>query len=165
MKTKLKLFIIFKASPWSPPAWMKKAENGSKPSMLGSVTPNGLRDDPRVHSSWALYISKFITAYNDKGVPIWAITPQNEPEFPAPWEACSYNASGERDFISGFLGPTLEEHHPEVLILAYDHNKDHLLEWAKTILGADVKNYVDGMAFHCKESTVQMRIILYFVDI
>jgi len=38
----------------------------------------------------------------------------------------------------------------KVLILAYDHNKDHLLEWAETILGSDYKNYVDGMAFHCK---------------
>jgi len=104
-------------------------------------------------------------------VHVWAITPQNEPEFPAPWEACAYNSTLERDFIGGYLGPTLDNHHPEVrwpsfifllycmcyiicstkvLILAYDHNKDHLLEWAETILGSDYKNYVDGMAFHCK---------------
>jgi len=45
---------------------MKKPVNGSKSSMLGSATPGGLKDDPRVKASWALYISKFITAYKKK---------------------------------------------------------------------------------------------------
>jgi len=36
----------------------------------------------------------------------------------------------------------------QVLILAFDHNKDHLLDWAETIIGGDANNYVDGMAFH-----------------
>lgn len=135
------------ASPWSPPAWMKKPLDG-KTSMLGSVWPNGLREEPKYRTAWAQYISKWITAYKNKGVPIWAITPQNEPEFPAPWEACAYNETGERDFINGYLGPTLDSVHPEVLILAFDHNKDHLLSWAQTIMGGDKGNYVDGMAFH-----------------
>jgi glucosylceramidase len=99
---------------------MKKPVDG-KASMTGSATPNGLLDDPRVHSAWALYISKFISAYFKKGVPIWAVTPQNEPEFPAPWEACSYNSTGESDFINDYLGPTLKATHPDVLILVLSY--------------------------------------------
>lgn len=138
------------ASPWSPPAWMKKPVNGVQ-SMLGSAYPNGLLDDPKVKASWALYISKFIQAYADQDVPIWAITPQNEPEFPAPWEACAYNASSELEFINKFLGPIVKTNHPRMLILAFDHNKDHLKDWAQTIVSGDEGpdyGYVDGLAFH-----------------
>ena len=84
-------------------------------------------------------------------MPIWAITPQNEPEFAAPWEACAYDQTYEMDFINSYLGPTLHQNHPDVLILAFDHNKDHLLSWAETVMGGDTGpdgGYVDGMAFH-----------------
>jgi hypothetical protein len=93
----------------------------------------------------------FVPVYVLLGVPIWAITPQNEPEFAAPWEACAFNQTYERDFINKYLGPTLDQNHPDVLILAFDHNKDHLFDWAKTVMGGDTGpngGYVDGMAFH-----------------
>ena len=32
-------------------------------SMIESAAPEGLCADPRVHAAWALYFSKFITAY------------------------------------------------------------------------------------------------------
>ena len=129
------------ASPWSPPGWMKvstanreteietetevktDAESGRADppplpmTMTGSNTPNGLIPSPEVMAAWALYISYFIDAYAMLDIPIWAVTPQNEPEFPAPWEACSYNASFERAFIDGFLGPQLRKAHPKVCIL------------------------------------------------
>ena len=34
----------------------------------GSATPHGLINDPRVKSAYALYLSKFLTAYEDKGI-------------------------------------------------------------------------------------------------
>lgn len=156
------------ASPWSPPPWMKVPMADGNASMTGSSTPNGLKDDPRVKQAWARYLSKFITAYQNKGVPIWAITPQNEPEFPAPWEACSYNASYEKGFIRDYLGPVLRSEHPDLKILAFDHNKDHLKDWTKVMLVDDsftnavgtppdyvnrsvvVADLIDGMAFHCE---------------
>lgn len=139
------------ASPWSPPSWMKNPVSGSvNSSMLGSASPNGLKDDPQTKTAWARYISKFITAYKYKGVPIWAITPQNEPEFAAPWEACTYTSTYEKSFIEKHLGPQLRNDHPGLKILAFDHNKDHLLQWTRTVISGDTEKYVDGMAFHCK---------------
>ena len=104
------------ASPWSPPAWMKT--NGT---MNGSHMP-GLRDDCR--DAWARYFANWIEAYKQHGVQIWAVSVQNEPEHNAPWEACCYTAAEEAEFIAGHLGPTLQALHPEVAILAYDHNKE-----------------------------------------
>lgn len=34
-------------------------------SMIGSALPQGLLPDPRVHAAWALFFSKFITAYKE----------------------------------------------------------------------------------------------------
>lgn len=146
--TNAKLRLL--ASPWSPPAWMKRPVSGqSTSSMLGSDSSRGLKVDPIVQQVWASYISYFISAYKAAGVPIWALTPQNEPEFAAPWEACVYNASTELQFIENYLGPTLEKQHPDLRILAFDHNKDHLFHWAKVMFGSGKgRQYVDGMAFH-----------------
>lgn len=140
------------ASPWSPPSWMKAADSLNKSSMLGSALPNGLRDDPKVKLAWARYISYFVSAYARKGVPIWGVTPQNEPEFPAPWEACSYTAQYEADFIGNYLGPIIKNDHPDIKLLAFDHNKDHLKRWTEVMFSgsSSAKNFIDGMAFHCK---------------
>jgi O-glycosyl hydrolase len=138
------------ASPWSPPAWMKApVPSTGEPSMTDSASPNGLLPGDRVRQSWASYITKWVQAYANSGVDVWAVTPQNEPEFNAPWEACKWNASGELDFINRFLGPILKSSFPQINILAFDHNKDSLLDWTKTIIGGDEGNFVDGMAFHC----------------
>lgn len=136
------------ASPWSPPFWMKISNPDVKPTMSGSATPRGLSNDPAIERSWAKYISRFISAYKKHDVPIWALTPQNEPEFAAPWEACAYNASTELEFINNHLGPVMREEHPDLKIIAFDHNKDHLIHWTETMFGENDKGFVDGMAFH-----------------
>jgi glucosylceramidase len=44
--------------------------------------------DKSYQAAWALFFSKFISAYNALGFNIWGITIQNEPEFDAPWGVC-----------------------------------------------------------------------------
>ncbi|KAI9916321.1 hypothetical protein PsorP6_018081 [Peronosclerospora sorghi] len=139
----LKLFL----SPWSPPAWMKRSGAEYVASMLGSMHPVGLKDEMR--ASWALYFSKFITAYKQQGVTFWGLTPQNEPEFAAPWEACMYNASYQAEFIGTFLGPVLARDHPDMTLLVFDHNRASVRQWAETIYShPTASQYVHGMAFH-----------------
>jgi len=55
------------SSPWSPPGWMKA--NGS---MLGGSMRR------RYIGNYAQYFIKFLQAYGAEGVPIAAVTPQNE---------------------------------------------------------------------------------------
>mmetsp|Transcript_14465 Transcript_14465/g.35033 ORF Transcript_14465/g.35033 Transcript_14465/m.35033 type:complete len:785 (-) Transcript_14465:1252-3606(-) len=154
-------FKLF-ASPWSPPKWMKKPSSKEDikagrdyPSgMTGSTQPSCLREGTgkgsKYAKAWALYFSKFISAYLKYGAPLRAVTVQNEPEFPAPWEACSYTPDTEADFIGYHLGPQLEKDHPNVEIFMFDHNKDHMVTWAKTILNEThpSSKYVKGTAYH-----------------
>ena len=74
------------ASPWSPPAWMKS--NGA---MDGNGAPQGLRAE--ASSSWAAYLSRWLSAWSRKGVNVSLLTVQNEPMAPSPWEACFYDAA------------------------------------------------------------------------
>lgn len=123
------------ASPWSPPSWMKEPSSKKDinasllhaSTMTGSAQPSCLREGTAKNSTyakaWALYMSKFISAYRDHGVRLNAVTVQNEPEFPAPWEACSYTPETQAEFIAYHLGPQLEKDHPDVRIFMFDHNK------------------------------------------
>ncbi len=64
--------INIMASPWSPPAWMKRPTSADPvgalhaTGMTGSAEPNCLREgtgpDSRYAASWALYFSKFLDA-------------------------------------------------------------------------------------------------------
>jgi len=129
------------ATPWSPPAWMKT--NGK---MDGSGRP-GLKDNCK--AVWAKYFSKWIDAYKAQGISVWAVTPQNEPENLARWEACVYNPEQEMEFIAGQLGPVLKEDHPEVKILVFDHNKDHVFKWAEALhANPAAEQFAHGVAFH-----------------
>eukprot|EP00457_Paulinella_chromatophora_P002029 gb/GEZN01002033.1/.p1 GENE.gb/GEZN01002033.1/~~gb/GEZN01002033.1/.p1 ORF type:complete len:717 (+),score=87.05 gb/GEZN01002033.1/:22-2172(+) len=137
------------ASPWSPPAWMKRENKMGQKSMVGSAEQNGIEQDPKYLASWALYFSKFLTAYKAQGIHLWGVTVQNEPEFAAPWEACMWAPYEQTNFIKNYLGPQLAADHPGTKIFAFDHNKDHLVIWA-SIMYADTAAaaFIDGMAFH-----------------
>jgi len=77
------------------------------------------------------------------------MTVQNEPEYAAPWEACAYSAEQERDFVKHYLGPIMKENHPDMKVVVFDHNKDHIVQWADTIFGDnDTSQYVWGIGFH-----------------
>lgn len=131
------------ASPWSPPAWMKDTGQmcGAQSKLL-----------PQWQGAWALHLARFAQALADEGLPLWAMTVQNEPAArTVTWEACSYTAEEERDFVRDFLGPTLEAQGflPGLRLLVWDHNRDQMLERAKVIYSDPAaESYVWGMAFH-----------------
>jgi len=131
------------ASPWSPPAWMK-----SNNDML-----HGGKLLPVYYQSWANYYAKFVKAYEKEGIPVWAVSVQNEPMAKQTWESCIYTAEEERDFIKNFLGPTLQRSGlSEKKIVAWDHNRDLIYQRASTILGDPAAaKYVWGIGFHWYE--------------
>lgn len=148
------------ASPWSPPAWMKAPTEDDvegalhAENMTSSAFPVCLRDgvgkQSKYAASWALFFDKFITAYANHGVKFYGVTVQNEPEFAAPWDACAYDIHNEGDFIANHLGPQLKKSHPDVKLLIFDHNKDHIVMWAKKLLTKEhpASKYIDGTAVH-----------------
>jgi glucosylceramidase len=140
------------AVPWSPPAWMKT-----------SGTMNGGNMNTAYFPSLAQYFVKFIQGYEQQGVPIYAVLPQNEPlnsnsGYPTEYLA----AADEATFIGGNLGPALSAAAlSNVNIIGYDHNWDQPSYPETLLANSSAANYVAGSAFHCyagdvsAQSTVQ----------
>lgn len=134
------------ASPWSPPAWMKERVWGQQ-SMLLSAQPNGLM--PSMQRPWAKYFSKFISAYSGHGIDLWGVTVQNEPEAAVGWEACLWTPEYMAAFVRDHLGPVLEADHPGVKIIGFDHNKDHVVDYATAAYSdPEAAKYFYGMGVH-----------------
>jgi glucosylceramidase len=136
--------VFFYASPWSPPAFMKKNN-----SML-----KGGKLLPEFNSSWATYFTMFIKAYEAEGIPVWGISLQNEPMAVQTWESCTFTAEEERDFLKNFLGPVMEKAGMgDKKIIVWDHNRDFLSQRANVILSdPEAAKYVWGVGFHWYES-------------
>jgi glucosylceramidase len=130
------------ATPWSPPEWMKQDSLG----MIGGTLRAG--DEP----SYAEYITDFVRKYWESGIPIYALTPQNEPGQAANYPSMTFPAIDEAAFITNHLRPTLDAAQFDwVRILGYDHNWNN--SYPSDLLG-DLQSEgaladLDGIAFHC----------------
>src|SRR5215831_11475787 len=131
------LFLF--SSPWSPPGWMK-ANN----SMLGGSMRR------KYMASYANYFSKFLEGYQAEGVPVQAITVQNEVDTDQDGRmpACIWPQEYEADFVRQFLGPALEHSGSKTKIWLIDHNYNL---WGRAIgelETPDVHKYSNAIAWH-----------------
>ncbi len=131
------LFLF--SSPWSPPGWMKA--NGS---MLGGSMRK------KYYASYAQYFLKFLQAYAAEGVPIQAVTSQNEVDTDQDGRmpACLWGQEYEIEFVKGHLGPVLREHGIPAKIWLLDHNYNL---WGRVICeldDPDVRKYANAVAWH-----------------
>jgi glucosylceramidase len=137
--------IRFMANPWSPPAWMKT--NGSMIGVVNGQTGTLISSD---YGPLAQYFVKFIQAYQAQGIPIYAITPQNEPLYvPPDYPGMSWAASDESSFIKNNLAPALTSANLHPKILGYDHDWSGQ-SYAQTLLSdPTTNNDLAGIAWHC----------------
>lgn len=137
--------LKFMANPWSPPAWMKTNGSmyGTSNGQIGTLIPSD-------YGPLAQYFVKFIRAYQAQGIPIYAITPQNEPGYaPDNYPAMFFPASDESNFIKNYLSPALNQANLHPKLIPYDHNWDNP-NYAKTLLGDPATNNdIAGISWHC----------------
>jgi glucosylceramidase len=129
--------IKIMGSPWTAPPWMK--DNNSFKG--GSLRP-------KYYPAFANYFVKYIQGMEKQGIPIDAITIQNEPENPNNKPSMVMTAKEQGEFIKNHLGPAFKSNNIKTKIVLFDHNCDHP-EYPITILNdVEAKKYVDGSAFH-----------------
>jgi len=109
-------------TPWSAPGWMKTSG-----SMLGSSAdgkqPSSLR--PEFDPAFANYLVKTIAGYQAAGVPVYALSVENEPLYaPSTYSGMQMLATEQAEFFANHLGPALAAARLNPKIMAYDHNWD-----------------------------------------
>lgn len=132
-----RLFIM--ASPWSAPAWMKTT---------GSLIKGTLRAD--AYGAYAEYFRRFLAAYAAEGIPIHAISIQNEPHHePDDYPGMRLAPAARARFIGAHLGPLLARAGIPTRILEWDHNWDEPDSPLAVLADTVARRYVSGVAWHC----------------
>ena len=128
------------ASPWSPPVWMKTN---------GQVKGGTLRSD--MDNAFARYLVAYVRGMAAHGVPIAAITLQNEPENTKNTPSMLLSEVQEAALIADQVGPAFRDADLATRIVAFDHNCDHP-QYPLAILGdARAVPFVAGTGFHLYE--------------
>ncbi|MFZ1995285.1 MAG: glycoside hydrolase family 30 beta sandwich domain-containing protein [Solirubrobacteraceae bacterium] len=133
----------FLASPWTPPAWMKANDSlgnaGNRGTLLGSA-----------YWPWARYFVRFLQDYAAAGVPISAITAQNEPGTPTLYPGLNLSANAEGTWIAHDLEPALAAAglHPKVYggDLGWGPNTS---PYMRTDVLGPAGSALSGISWHC----------------
>lgn len=136
------------ASPWTASPWMKDNNHWV-----------GGKLKPEFYPTWALFFSKYATAYKAQGIDIWGFTVENEPHGNGNnWESMHYSPQEMTNFVNHHLGPQLEKDgKSDLKILGYDQNREGLREWVDEMFDPNHQpNFYDGTAIHWYESTYEV---------
>ncbi len=124
-------------SPWSAPAWMKTNQNAKGGSLK-----------PEFYGAYAEYFVKYVQGMKAQGIPIDAVTVQNEPLNPKNTPSMVVFAAEEDTFIAKYLGPAFHKAGIDTKILLYDHNADAPSYPLSILADHQAGKFVDGIAFH-----------------
>jgi len=139
------LFLF--SSPWSPPGWMKFNN-----SMLGGSMRN------HYFPVYAQYYLKFLQAYAAEGVPVQALTSQNEldTDQDGRMPACIWPQEYEIQFVRDHLGPLLERTGQPTKIWMLDHNYDLWGRVVDSLEDGKFRKYISAVAWHGYYGTPDM---------
>lgn len=132
------------ASPWSAPGWMKTTD---------SLIKGQLRPDR--YDAYARYLVRYLDEMAGQGVPIFALTVQNEPNFePGDYPGMKFTPAQRAEFLGQHLGPLLARRGLKTQVIDWDHNWD-LPDNPLAVLADPVaRPYVAGVGWHCYAGNV-----------
>lgn len=132
------------ASPWSAPGWMKTTD---------SLIKGELRPDR--YDAFARYLVRYVDAFGAEGVPIFALTIQNEPNFePGDYPGMRVTPAQRAEFVGKHLGPLLEQRGLKTQIIDWDHNWVAPENPLAMLADPQARRYVSGVGWHCYEGFV-----------
>lgn len=142
------------ASPWSAPAWMKNTGHLCQGGRLrfGEWTGNGF--DPMRDSfegCYARYFVRYVEEMAKLGIPIWAVTVQNEPSNAPKWPAMMWTLDQQAAFVHDYLRPAMNERFPRMRIFINDDSTHNLIRPVRELVTADQAADIDGLTVHTYE--------------
>ena len=108
-------------SPWTCPRWMKV--NNLTDLAAHNVWTDG-HLSPNYYKAYAEYFVRFIQAFAEEGIPIYSVTPQNEPLNPGNCASLVMNWNEEAGFVQQ-LAPAIKKAGLDTKIYIFDHNYNY----------------------------------------
>ncbi len=131
------------ANTWSPPAWMKTNDRLDNIAHSGELLPDA-------YKPFAAYLVKFLEAYRKQGVPITAITPQNEPTQDTGYPGLEFPEPDEAYFITRFLAPALRTARLHTALYGSDFGWSlPSAPYAFALASGPAGRDLTGIAWHC----------------
>jgi O-glycosyl hydrolase len=128
------------ASPWSAPGWMKTNDSLDDVGFRGRLLPE-------YRGAYANYFVKFVEGYRRAGIPVYAITVQNEPiNVPASYEGMNVPPGEAGSFIRLYLRPALRAAGLHTRVFGPDESYQQA-PYART--EGQAAGGLDGIAWHC----------------
>lgn len=125
-------------TPWSAPAWMKTNGNLRGGGNLNTT----------YSQAYANYFVKYVQAYAAQGVPIYAMTLQNEPLNSASYMSMLMQPADEAAFLK-VIGPAFRAANLNTKLIVYDHNWDNPNNYVQNVFAdATAAQYAAGSAWH-----------------
>jgi len=138
-------------SPWTCPRWMKVKSLEERIPYLswtsGQLNPNHYED-------YAQYFVLWIKAMEQAGIPIYSITPQNEPLNRGNSASLFMSWQEQQKFVKEALGPALKKAGLTTKVYAFDHNynydnmEDQQQYPLRIYEDAEAARYFVGAAYH-----------------
>jgi O-glycosyl hydrolase len=143
---KINSAVKFFASPWTPPGWMKEGSNEFTEDNEYNLKGGKLKAE--YIEILAKYYRKFIQAYKEQGISIYAMTLQNEPMLEINYPSCAMTSDQEKKLAIA-LKKELMKHNLDTQIWIFDHNFNDGKKFAIEVLDSEeALAAVDGIAFH-----------------
>ena len=106
------------AAAWTPPPIWKTTNNKRGSSPDAGYTTNTLQSEH--YQDYATYLADFVDLMSKANppVPIFGLSPVNEPDYTATWDNSQMNPEELTKFIRENMGPTFKTRWPNVKIIA-----------------------------------------------
>ena len=137
--------IKIMGTPWTAPPWMKEQYQWAGGWLSTTY-----------YQTYANYFVKYVQAMQAQGVPIYAVTLQNEPLFAASYVSMRMDPGNEAAFLKNNIGPAFQNAGLSTKLIAYDHNWDNGPNgnYVQSVLAdASAASYVAGSAWHGYSAT------------
>jgi glucosylceramidase len=90
--------IMIYGSVWTPPTWMKTPITWQGPAQFNQ--------NAQTLTAYALYFRKFVQAWQQAGISVFVVYPQNEPGWNVAGQpACGWTGTQMKDFAKNYLCP------------------------------------------------------------
>lgn len=163
----------FWASPWSPPTWMKTnhhyaTQSGDHNDLdRDNQVLNGdhFIQDPRYLEAFALYLSKFISAYEKEGINVGMLQFQNEPYTRNQWPTCLWTPEAMRNFMASYLGPRFAAEHPDVELWLGTINCGNIEDVDLVMNDPEARKYIRGIGLQWEGKNIVAKVADRYPDV